>query len=525
MLLSKRAIDAYVGREFSSFDWMKRLSREQLLAELGRFKVPPEFKSDPWLHQLVCQFIGMCEPRFLFLLDMGLGKSKILADLITQRRREGRLRGRHALITVPRLVNIDSWLDDLPRHSDLEPNGIMVENIEEKRYRLLHPTGDVTVIDYMGLQWALSKMGKVQRGRKWVRGLVPDMEMVAKAQKLYTFLGIDESHKLRNPDSLWFALVDHLSSTATNVYATTGTLFGKDPAEAWPQFKLVDRGETFGEETGLFRGAFFKTKVSPWKGTVFEYDKSKTRLFGKMMRNRSLRYDEDEVNDLPDKVYRRIDITLSPEQDEHYRRALEGAINHDGGDDRALGAPWLRMRQITSGYLRWDDEHGQHKIHFKQNPKLDMMARLVDEAGDSKVVVCYDYTDTGAMICERLKAEGVDHVWFYGGTKDKPGARRRFLDDPACRVMVMNSEAGGTGNDGLQKVARYMIFYESPTPPITRKQTEKRIHRPGMTDRAFFYDLVCRKTVDAGILTSLAEGRDLYDDVMRGQRKGLLRGA
>ena len=97
---SKRAVEAYTGREFSSFDWMKRLSREQLIRELSRFKVPPEFKSDPWLHQLVCQFIGMCEPRFLFLLDMGLGKSKIIVDLITQAQREGQLRGRHALITV-----------------------------------------------------------------------------------------------------------------------------------------------------------------------------------------------------------------------------------------------------------------------------------------------------------------------------------------------------------------------------------------------------------------------------------------
>ena len=51
-----------------------------------------------------------------------------------------------ALVMVPRLVNIDSWLDDLARHSDLEPNPVMVENIEEKRYRLLHPVGDITVV-------------------------------------------------------------------------------------------------------------------------------------------------------------------------------------------------------------------------------------------------------------------------------------------------------------------------------------------------------------------------------------------
>ena len=106
-------------------------------------------------------------------------------------------------------------------------------------------------------------------------------------------------------------------------------------------------------------------------------------------------------------------------------------------------------------------------------------------------------------------------------------ARRRFLDDPACRVFVMNSEAGGTGNDGLQKVARYMVFYESPTPVITRKQTEKRVHRPGQKERVFIYDLALKRSVDGGILTLLAEGKDLYSSVVgasQKSRKGWLLG-
>ena len=522
MATSKKAIAAFISRDFASFEWMKRLSREALLREMAQFKVPPEFKTEPWLHQLVCHYIGCCEPRFLFLLDMGLGKSKIISDLAAQAQREKKLR--RALIMVPRLVNIDSWLDDLARHSDLEPNPVMVENIEEKRYRLLHPVGDITVVDYMGLQWALCNKVTTGKGKNAKTQLVPDPELVARAQKLYNFVGIDESHKLRNPGNLWFSLVSSMTEHADRVYATTGTLFGKSPEELWPQFKLVDRGETFGETKGLFHGAFFTAKPHPFRREPdFVYDKSQTRLLNKMIAHRSIRYDEDEVTDLPQLVRRKIVMDMAPDQNEHYLRALEGVIN-SGGDPRALEAPWLRMRQMTSGYLKWRDANGDHMLPFKHNPKLEMLVRLVDEA-NHKVVVCYDYTDTGAMICKRLKAEGIDHEWFYGGTKNKPASRRRFLEDPDCKVFVMNSEAGGTGNDGLQKVARYMVFFESPTPVITRKQTEKRIHRPGLGGRAFVFDLVMRKTVDAGILGALSEGRDLYDDVMKGGRgKSLLRG-
>src|SRR5687767_12765654 len=100
MLIDRRAVAEFLDRELDSFLWMKGLRREAILSELRQLRVPPAFKTDPWLHQLVCFWIGICKPRFLFLLDMGLGKSKIIADLATQARREKRLdRG---LITVPR---------------------------------------------------------------------------------------------------------------------------------------------------------------------------------------------------------------------------------------------------------------------------------------------------------------------------------------------------------------------------------------------------------------------------------------
>jgi SNF2 family DNA or RNA helicase len=517
---SKAAIKSYLNRDLDSYLWMKRLLREEILAELARFPVPPQFKTEPWLHQLVCFYIGLCNPRFLYLLDMGLGKSKILLDLITQAQREKKLR--RALITVPRLVNIDSWLDDIGRHSNLEPTAAMVEDIEAKREALLNPSGDLTVIDYQGLQWALCKKAASKKGNV----LVPDEKLVGMAQKLYSFIGVDESHKLKNHTSLWFGLMSRLTSTADRVYATTGTLFGTSVEDIWAQFFLVDRGETFGDSLGLFRASFFTAKMNPWKGIEYTYTKSMTRPLNRMLQHRSIRYDDDEIDEIelpkrmPPIVIR---LDMGEEQREHYLRALEGVINA-GDDPKALEAPWIRMRQITSGYLKWHDEYGDHTVHFPQNPKLDALERLLDEMGDSKVVIPYVYTESGSIISKRLTKLGIDHEWFYGGTKDKPASRRRFMEDKKCRAFVMNAESGGTGNDGLQKVARCMVFYESP-PVVTRTQTEKRIHRPGQSERTYFYDLVLRKTVDQGILNDLKDGRDLYQSVVsasKNERKKLL---
>lgn len=512
MLISRSAVAEYLERDFDDFTWMKKLVREKILKELSYLKVKPKFKTEPWLHQLVCFYIALCRPEFLFLLDMGLGKTKIIADIITQLLREKRLT--RALVTVPRVINIDSWREDLLKHSNLSATYCDVSDIEEKRERLLYPDreSDVTIIDNHGFNLALTikKEGK----------LVRDDKLMARLQKIYNFVGIDESHKLSSHSNLWFSTMRQATKHVDFCYATTGTLFGKNVEDLWSQFFLVDRGETFGENLGLFRASLFTAKVNPWKGTVYEYNKKMDGQLHKMLQHRSIRYDEDEIPELevPKRSMVVKHCSMGEEQREHYLRALSGLINA-GGKLSELDAQWLRMRQIVSGYLAWKDGHGGHFLTFKHNPKMDLLESLIDEMGDSKIVVCYDYTQTGRLITERVKSMGLGFEWFYGGTKDKSASRRRFMTDPKCRVFVMNSEAGGTGNDGLQKVARYMTFYETPAPPITRKQTIKRIHRPGQPERSYIYDLVMRKSLDKGILDNLAEGIDTYDSVVNGKQR------
>ncbi|MNL82268.1 hypothetical protein D3C87_2096100 [compost metagenome] len=65
-----------------------------------------------------------------------------------------------------------------------------------------------------------------------------------------------------------------------------------------------------------------------------------------------------------------------------------------------------------------------------------------------------------------------------------------------------------------------MVFYETPTPPITRKQTVKRIHRSGQKRRSYVIDLVAERSLDGGILDDLAASIDTYDRVVNGRGKG-----
>ena len=513
MLISKAAERAYVDRRFESWLWMKKLQKEQLLKELRQMHPRPRFKTEPWLHQLVCFWLGLHNPRFLFLLDMGAGKSKILLDLITHFQREKRLT-KKALITVPRMINMGSWEEDTLRHSNLEPWLCLEENIEGKWEQLANPKGDVTFINYQGLTLACCD----KKGKKLVR----NDKKVAHLRGIYGFLGMDESHKLGNQDSTWHSLAWQIGKNMPYCYATTGTLFGKDPEPAWAQFKLVDRGETFGEHLGMFRHVFYNSVAGPWK-TEFHFRRDRLALLNSMMQNRSIRYNEREFSDVPKEMVIPMTFRMSEEQREHYLMALEGLINA-GGVLQQTDAAYTRMRQICNGFVSWRDGTGKHTVEFEENPKLLALEGLLEQAPDDKWVVSTEYTHTGQIISNMLTKMKIKHVWLYGGTKHNPlELRRQFMQDDDCKVFLMQSESGGTGVDGLQKVSKRLVFYECPPSPTTRKQVLKRLVRPGQTEHTFIYDFTMRGSVEKRILEDCLAGVDFYASAVDGGMAGKLR--
>ena len=508
-MIKRSAVDAYLNRKMDNFLWMKKLTHEDIDDEFKQYKVKPVFKGEPsWLHQKICFHIGMCEPEFLFLLDMGTGKTRILLNLMTQRLRENKLS--RALVTVNGQLTIDSWGTAVDKYSDLEPILINSSTIEEKWEKLISPTGDLAVIDYAGLHLALSK--KIKQGTKGV--LLRDDKKVKELKKIYNFYVADESHEVRNTDTLRFAILRALTKEMDYRYASTGTPMGRKPEDAFSQFYLIDRGETFGDTLGMLREAFFR-KTTNGYAIQYEFDKKKEYLFNQFMQHRSIRYLDSECSDIPVCKAISLELDFAREQREHYLHAVEGLINAGGTLSETDGS-YHKMRQAVAGYLHWKDEYGEHTVRFENNPKLEMLRILLEDSGNEKFVVSHEYTESGKMITDMLDEMKIGYEWVYGGTKDKVAAKNRFIEDRKKRVFVMNSEVGGTGTDGLQDVVRYLVFYESPTSPITRKQVIKRVHRSGQKKRTFIYDLIMKGSIDKRVLEFIAEGNDLHGALVDG---------
>ncbi len=396
----------------------------------------------------------------------------------------------------------------------------------EQREEVLDSEFDVLVCTYMGWMMMTCEKAKVRKrgSKKKKMGLKPGRKLEKLAAR-FQFVCYDEpTVYLQNEGSTSFRVFRRFLKCAPYRYSLTGTPFGKDPAALWAQFYLVDKGETLGDTLGLYRGAFFTETINAWTGyPEYKFDERKKKLLMRRLRHGSIRYSEGECLDLPESV----DISkpvIWPEETWAYYVKLLNKIRDEKHDVGRRENLYIRMRQLCSGYLKTKDaKGGDVEIVFAENPKLEVLEQMVQELPEGrKMVVFHIYKRTGQLICERLKALRVPHVWIYSGTK--PSVRDTLeerVNDPADALrVVVASEAAGYGLN-LQG-ANWVWFFESPSDPKMRKQMEKRVDRQGQTRRTFIVDCYVRNSIESKILRGLREGYDLHDAVVDGRITSLL---
>jgi SNF2 family DNA or RNA helicase len=235
-----------------------------------------------------------------------------------------------------------------------------------------------------------------------------------------------------------------------------------------------------------------------------------------MLQHRSIAYEEKECLDVPKFTSILEEVSFPEEAAAYYQRAIKTIIESKG-NARAVSNIFLRMRQLSSGFMGFmDDDTGEKaQVEFEENPKLDRLLELLEELPvDRKAVVFYDFTWSGRLIAARAKEMGLNPIWVWAGTKDYRTDIHNFETKPQCRLAVVQNKVGAYSLDEL-KVANYCFFYESPVSVIDREQAEKRLRRQGQTRRVFQFDLVVRGSMDARILYYHQEGEDMMKALLR----------
>jgi len=514
-MIRQKTINEFLDRKLNSYDWIKKVTTAQLKAD-----VTPMLPNKGWWdHQRACFLLLESLKRFMLFIDMGGGKTFICLSLIKYLKLNGK--PSKAIVFVPYVTSVATWIDEQLKHTPELTCVPLIGSTENNLQKLQHAQGDLFVISYPSavamLAEPVRKIGK--RNKKWT----VDPAKIRATFKDFNVLVLDEVHRCKSVSSLTYRMCRAIAAQCEYVTGLTGTPFGRDLSDLWPQFYLIDFGETLGPTFGFYQNVWFKQKINYWGGYEFDFKQSLFKTLQRTIKNRSIRYAIDELHDLPPKEYitKRIDAhTGIKNYADKALAVIKGIqVQKAASNYRAMESEYLKLRQLSSGFMTLHgDDSAKLQVAFDENPKLDALQELVEDMPwGCKMVVFHHFVYTNTLISDRLKHMKVKHARIYGRSKDPIGELQRFGKDDKCRVLVINSRSGSSSLN-LQH-ANYVVFFEQPDSPVDRQQAERRCWRPGQDRRVFIYDLLMDNTVDWPMHKANKAGESLLKNLLDGKAK------
>lgn len=233
-----------------------------------------------------------------------------------------------------------------------------------------------------------------------------------------------------------------------------------------------------------------------------------------------MKVDRKTSTDLPPKVYKTYDITLTKEQMKLYLQLQNQYCTDNIVVDNGLKL-YLRFQDVCNGYEPIDhgdtiDENGKvrHNIELKplaDNPKLDMLEEVIDDIGDKQVVVWCSRTKLLYDAEAHMKELGYTTA-IYDGKIDKKLREEGYqsFSEGKTQLIFVNQASGAYGLDGL-KEADYAVYLCNSYSVEQRAQSENRIYRGEITRSKYIIDLTCKGTCEDRVTEALKQGKELLD--------------
>jgi len=221
-----------------------------------------------------------------------------------------------------------------------------------------------------------------------------------------------------------------------------------------------------------------------------------------------LRRTKDQVlTDLPPKLFRDAEVTLSAEQRQSYELAEnEGIVRlHQMKKELTIQHVFelvLRLKQICN----FDPTTGA-------STKLDRLEADLEECAASgrKAIVFSQWVNTIEQLRSRLERFGPLEYHGKIASRHRDAVIQQFRDDPRRHVLLMSYGAGSVGLN-LQ-FASYVFLFDRWWNPAVEDQAINRAHRIGATGPVTVSRFLTAGTIEERINRILEEKRELFHAV------------
>jgi SNF2 family DNA or RNA helicase len=458
-----------------------------MLAEhLTRSSAPPL-----WGHQEAALDFCLDKPAAALFVCMGGGKSRVVIELLRQRRHK------LTLIIAPKTVARNVWEGQLERFYDqplrvlnLSDNATSAHKAARLALWLRRDDGypGVVIVNY---------------DTAWREPLAPLLLRTG-----FDFLVLDEMHRIKSPSGKASWYTRRLGVQTPYRIGLTGTPMPHKFYDIYAQYRALDPS-IFGTSLVAFRLRY--GKPSGYEGKDWDLRREMVEPLNRAIYSIAFRVD-DSVLDLPEvlDIERVCELSASA-------RSLYDGLKRDliarlgAGTITPANAMVLalRLQQLTGGTLKSDDG----TEHTVDTAKADLLGEILEDLDPREpvVVFCKFRADLNRVheIAHDLKRRSAElsgsanhlDMWLHGKA-----------DILACQI-----QSGGLGIDLTR--ARYAIFYSVGFNNGDYEQARARIHRPGQKGRATYYHLIAQSTIDRRVYQALRAKQDTARAVLEGLQR------
>jgi SNF2 family DNA or RNA helicase len=427
--------------------------------------------------------------------EQGLGKTKIVIDALAQMFASQKIQG---AIVICKKSLLKTWEHEIVKHSHLK-SVVLTGSKRQKGLKFMW-FAHFYLLNYDLVHSELERL----------KGFLSTRPMA---------IVLDESQRIKNPESRAAEAILQLQSLAARRYIITGTPIGNCPQDIWTQVYFLDGGASLGATMGDFLHRY-NIQAQPHREpfldpTGLSHLRDDLAVF-------SMRRRKNEVLELPEKTFETHEVSLESTQQIMYdrlRQELQLEITNLAGDQIIDNAEnilkrMLRLVEIASNPKLIDSGYEAVPAKFVL---LDALLKEIIERGE-KAIVWTSFVGNIRTLKKRYQEFGSEAIYGAIPIEARDKLVTQFQESSAIRILVANPAAA---REGLTlTAANHAIYLDRNFNLIDYLQSQDRIHRISQQKKAHIHNLIARGTID-GYIEDVVYRKQMISEFIYGDKQNL----
>ena len=406
--------------------------------------------------------------------EQGLGKTKIAIDILLYWLEKCDI---DTVIIVTKKQLVKNWENEFAVHTYLKPQ-VLTSNKKHNFYVFNSPAR-VVITNF-----------------ETISGEKNRVELFLKSRN--TAIIIDESTKIKNPESKLTRDFFELASLFKRRVIMTGTPVANRPYDIWAQIFFLDLGNSLGDDFIAFKkNTDLSNEMTEDDVAREKFEKTVASIYQKI-RTFSVRETKNSgIISLPDKIYINVYCDFEVKQMQMYNQLqseMQLLVEKNDvailDDSEACLKRLLRFIQITSNPRLIDDLYGAFS---GKEVQLDSLLNEIIVNRKERVIVWSSFIENINYFYKKYRTYSPTRI--HGGISidERNNSVEKFKTGQSW-VLFATPQAA---KEGLTlTIANNVIFYDRGFNLDDYLQAQDRIHRISQTKPCYVYNLMIKDSID-----------------------------